>query len=157
MPEQPQKIEIKTPDTSTPRVDTGIEHIPDLNNESNGEKIITQEPLETPSIASSTTSPTTVVEKNEVQRLADIERILEEDLGDIYFKLAPADKEKFRVGGETAARQINTLLAEVSVQLKKVIDVIRNWLKLIPGVNAYFLEQEAKIKADRILKLNQPR
>ncbi len=115
--------------------------------------------------ATPATAPTPTADSNSVpatptvdpQRIADIERILEEDLGDMYFKLAPADKEKFRLGGEEAARQINTLLSAVSVQFKKVVDVIRNWLKLIPGVNTYFLEQEAKIKADRLLKLNQRR
>jgi len=30
-----------------------------------------------------------------------------------------------------------------------------NWLKLIPGVNKFFLEQEAKIKTDEVLKLKQ--
>jgi len=31
--------------------------------------------------------------------------------------------------------------------------LIKKWLLLIPGVNKYFLEQEAKIKADEIVKM----
>jgi hypothetical protein len=29
------------------------------------------------------------------------------------------------------------------------------WLKLLPGVNRFFLEQEAKIKTDRIIHLKK--
>ena len=90
----------------------------------------------------------------EAQRMADIERILEEDLADIYFKLPEAERAEFRRTGEETARQINTLLAATSIKVKKIIDLIRDWLKLIPGVNRFFLDQEAKIKADRLLKLN---
>jgi hypothetical protein len=35
--------------------------------------------------------------------------------------------------------------------VKKILALIRDWLKLIPGVNRFFLEQEAKIKTDKIL------
>ncbi|QQS60115.1 hypothetical protein IPN41_03230 [Candidatus Falkowbacteria bacterium] len=97
---------------------------------------------------SSTTNPV------EAQRLADIERILEEDLSEIYFKLPEADKVKFRVTGEQTAKEINSLLSSATVKLKKIIEVITGWLKLIPGVSKFFLEQEAKIKADRLLKLH---
>jgi hypothetical protein len=97
---------------------------------------------------SSTTNPV------EAQRLADIERILEEDLSEIYFKLPEAEKVKFRVTGEKTAREINSLLSSATVKLKKIIEVITGWLKLIPGVSKFFLEQEAKIKADRLLKLH---
>lgn len=97
-------------------------------------------------------SPTTV--SPEAQRLADIERILEEDLADLYGKLPPPAQEKFRVTGEATARQINTLLSATTIQLKKIVEAIRSWLSLIPGVSKYFLEQEAKIKADRLVKLH---
>jgi hypothetical protein len=35
------------------------------------------------------------------------------------------------------------------------VEIIRNWLKLIPRVNKYFLEQESKIKTDRIITLQR--
>lgn len=89
----------------------------------------------------------------QAQRIADIEHILEEDLTDIYAKLPAEAKEKFRLSGEKAARDINVLLATATVTLKKIIDIIRTWLQVIPGVGKYFLEQEAKIKADRLYKL----
>lgn len=93
----------------------------------------------------------------DVQRLADIERILEEDLSEIYFKLPEAEKVKFRTTGEETAREINTLLSAAQVKLKKIIEAITGWLKLIPGISQFFLEQEAKIKADRLLQLNNRR
>jgi len=33
---------------------------------------------------------------------------------------------------------------------RKALGLIRDWLRIIPGVNRFFLEQEAKIKADKI-------
>ena len=38
---------------------------------------------------------------------------------------------------------------------KKIFQLILEWLKLLPGINRFFLEQEAKIKTDRIIHLNQ--
>lgn len=101
-----------------------------------------------------TATANTIPNPAEVQRIADIERILEEDLSEIYFQLSETDKTKFRTTGEQAAKEINVLLASATVTLKKIIDVITGWLKLIPGVSKFFLEQEAKIKADRLLKLH---
>lgn len=101
-----------------------------------------------------TTTVNTIPNPAEAQRIADIERILEEDLSEIYFQLSETDKTKFRTSGEQAAKDINVLLASATVTLKKIIDVITGWLKLIPGVSKFFLEQEAKIKADRLLKLH---
>jgi hypothetical protein len=36
-----------------------------------------------------------------------------------------------------------------------VLDLIRQWLMLIPRVNRYFLEQESKIKTDRMMTLQR--
>jgi hypothetical protein len=45
------------------------------------------------------------------------------------------------------------MLDKGKVNVKKVRDLIIKWLRIIPGVNRYFLEQEAKIKSDRLLEL----
>lgn len=89
----------------------------------------------------------------EVERAAEIERILEDDLATTYFNLPEDKKEEFRVQGEKTAWAINQLLSATKVKVKKIISLIRNWLLIIPGVNKFFLEQEAKIKADKIIKL----
>ena len=89
----------------------------------------------------------------EVERQVEIERILEEDLATVYFNLPEDKKEKFRLQGEQTAWQINKLLASTKIKVQKIITLIKNWLLLIPGVNRFFLEQEAKLKADEIIKL----
>jgi hypothetical protein len=44
-------------------------------------------------------------------------------------------------------------LGQTKIKVNKIIDLIRRWLKLIPGINKFFLEQEVKIKADKIIRL----
>lgn len=83
--------------------------------------------------------------------LADIESALQEDLEDLYKQLPPARQKQFRVRGEQAATSIRQLLVSAHANVKKIFQIIADWLKLIPGVNRFFLEQEAKIKTDKIL------
>jgi len=87
------------------------------------------------------------------QVLQNIETILEEDLEQIYFSMNSAQQKQFKKQGEKAAIKIMDLLKKAHVNIKKIINVIREWLKLIPGINRFFLEQEAKIKADKIIEI----
>jgi hypothetical protein len=85
--------------------------------------------------------------------LEKIEDVLQEDLEDIYFQL-PAEKQaEFRQTGEETASKIVLLLSSVKVQVRKILELIVKWLRVIPHVNKYFLEQEAKIKTDKLLEL----
>jgi len=89
-----------------------------------------------------------------VQRYQRIEQILEEDFGEIYNNLSPQEQKLFKIKGEEAARSIFQLVYHKSkVKVKKIIKMIKEWLKTIPGINKFFLEQEAKIKADKIVAL----
>lgn len=90
------------------------------------------------------------------ERQKKIEKILEIDLAAIYNSLTPEKKIEFKAAGERAAFEITGLLAEATVQVKKIIEIIINWLKIVPGINRFFIEQEAKIKADEIMKLAEP-
>lgn len=82
-----------------------------------------------------------------------IEEVLQEDLKDVYAKM-PADKKKiFRQKGEETASKIEILVKKTKINAAKILDLIKRWLGVIPGVNKFFLEQEAKIKADKILQL----
>jgi len=90
----------------------------------------------------------------ELERAKAIEKILEEDLSDVYFNLPEDKREQFRVKGEATVLEINHILASAKIKVDKIIRLIRDWLLIIPGVNKFFLEQEAKLKTDRILKLN---
>ncbi|HPA25515.1 MAG TPA: hypothetical protein PLK76_02025 [bacterium] len=82
-----------------------------------------------------------------------LEAILEEDLGDLYFSLPENKQQEFKIKGEETTKKIAYLLTNAKATFKKVFNLIFKWLKIIPGVNKYFLEQEAKIKADRILEI----
>ncbi|MBU1039309.1 hypothetical protein KKC17_03775 [Patescibacteria group bacterium] len=83
-----------------------------------------------------------------------VENVLEEDLADVYLSLSPDKQQEFKKAGEIAAKKISRLMRKVKISLSQIIKIIRQWLSVIPGVNKYFLEQTAKIKADKILKLH---
>lgn len=86
--------------------------------------------------------------------LRQVESILEDDLGDIYFRLDVAHQRLFKEEGERASRQIEAVLATGKSIAVKVLTIIKKWLQLIPGVNKFFIEQEAKIKTDQITRLH---
>ncbi|MFA6304794.1 MAG: hypothetical protein WCV73_02960 [Patescibacteria group bacterium] len=80
-----------------------------------------------------------------------VEGILAEGLEQEYLKLTPEKQLQFREVGEETASKIALLLKSAKVKVKEIFRLILDWLKIIPGLNKFFLEQEAKIKADRIL------
>jgi len=84
-----------------------------------------------------------------------IENILEDGLSEAYLSLSAEKKQEFKMVGEATAKKITLLLQEAKVKISQIFLLIIRWLKVIPGVNKFFLEQEAKIKTDRIIKLNQ--
>ncbi len=86
-----------------------------------------------------------------------IERILEENLIEVYLSLPPAARAKFKGEGEAAALKIRSMIEQAKVRAKEVLKIILTWLKTIPRINNYFLQQEAKIKADKIILLAQER
>lgn len=98
-----------------------------------------------------TASPAVVATPTVVSRIKEIENVLEEDLGEIYFQLSETDKLRFKTQGEVTANQIDALLTSMKATAGKVADLIRAWLMIIPGVNKFFLEQETKIKTDKIM------
>ncbi|MBH41720.1 MAG: hypothetical protein CL685_03325 [Candidatus Magasanikbacteria bacterium] len=83
-----------------------------------------------------------------------IEKILEEGLKDAYQELTITQKQEFKIKGEEITYEIQQLVGENRVKVKKIFTLILEWLKLLPGVNKFFLEQEAKIKADKIISVN---
>lgn len=83
----------------------------------------------------------------------ELENILEEGLQDIYVSLSPEDQKKFREKGEEVASQLEIMIVNLKVTVKKILALVREWLRTIPGVNRFFLEQEVKIKADQIMAI----
>ena len=86
-------------------------------------------------------------------RAQEIDKILAEGLNEVFLKMPPEQQKKFKTKGEETVARINQLLGKTKVKVKQIVDLIRRWLKLVPGVNKFFLEQEAKIKADKIMQL----
>lgn len=82
----------------------------------------------------------------------EVEKILEAGLGEYVKDLPPDARERFTKKGEEIAGQIATMVRTLQVKIKQVILLIRDWLLTIPGVNKFFLEQEAKIKTDCIVQ-----
>ena len=89
------------------------------------------------------------------QAFKRIEEILEEDLGNVYLEMTPAEQKVFKAKGEEAASKIRILIQQVKIRVKDILELIKKWLSYIPGVNKYFLEQEAKIKTDKILEMTE--
>jgi hypothetical protein len=98
-------------------------------------------------------APPVAVQKN--SEVVKIESILSEHLDDLYLMMTPQQQLAFREKGEETAGKIATLLQGAKVKIREILNLIRDWLKLLPGINKFFLEQEAKIKTDRILNLHE--
>lgn len=91
------------------------------------------------------------------QQQKQVEKILESGLEEIYSELSNDKKKEFKIVGEQTAAKINLLLNKTKIKIKDIINLIKKWLLLIPGISKYFLEQEAKIKADDIIKIKKSR
>lgn len=84
---------------------------------------------------------------------SQVEELLSDDLLGLYSELPPATQAEFKAKGEEVASKIQQMIKGARVVAKEVLDLIVSWLRIIPGVNKFFLEQEAKIKTDKILAL----
>lgn len=85
--------------------------------------------------------------------LVKIEKILEEDLESFYFSMPPDKQLAFKEKGEETASKIEKMVEAGKAVARKILKLIRAWLKIIPGVNKFFLEQEAKIKTDKVMAM----
>jgi hypothetical protein len=129
---------------------------PSLNLEKPAEKNETANETvgETPAVVIPAKPIPSVISEYE-ERERQIENFLAQDLEEIYLGLPLNKQVEFRQTGEETARKINKLLEHTKINIGKIVVLIRKWLSLIPGVNKFFLEQEAKIKADEIVKLRK--
>jgi len=84
-----------------------------------------------------------------------IDNILEEGLTELYMQIPKEKQLEFKQKGEETANKITQLLRETKVQVKKILNLIINWLSIIPGINKFFIKQEAKIKTDKLLALKK--
>lgn len=110
------------------------------------------EPVVTPSVV---VPPTEMVKIEKPPLIMDIEGVLEEGLSELYISMPPALQAEFKQKGEETTSKIAEILAKGKDMAKKIFEVIVEWLKLIPGVNKFFLEHEAKIKTDKVLQIKK--
>ncbi len=88
-------------------------------------------------------------------RYREIENVLADGLDDLYLGMDQSSQERFKKAGEEAGKSIDGLILKGRGTAKKIVEIIKKWLSLIPGINKFFLEQEAKIKADKIMNLQK--
>lgn len=91
--------------------------------------------------------------KDEV--MIKVEKIMEDGLNEAFQCLSPVARQEFKIKGEKTAAKISELLRATHVKIKKIFRLLVEWLRMLPGINRFFLEQEAKIKTDRILEIKK--
>lgn len=84
--------------------------------------------------------------------LSNIENILAEDLTEVFLELPDDRKLAFKQKGEEVAVKIVQMMESGRMKIAKILGWIQEWLQMIPGVNKYFINQEAKIAADNVLR-----
>lgn len=112
------------------------------------EHVTIQVPVQVPVAPSTPTYTATPLHR-------EIEKVLEEDMVPLFLELNADQRKQFRAGGTIAANKIEVLLRSTGDVLREVLRAIREWLSLLPGVSRFFIEREAKIKAEKILFLRQ--
>lgn len=89
--------------------------------------------------------------------MTEVEKILEDGLGNFVETMPEDARQRFLAKGREVSTSIAVMVRSFKVELRSVIHLVREWLMTIPSVNRYFLEQEAKIKTDRIITLAKNR
>jgi len=89
------------------------------------------------------------------EELLMIENILSENIAALYRQLSAEKQQAFRKRGEEVALKIKGTLRQTRVRAHELLQLIKEWLKMLPGISYYFLEQEAKIKTDKVLQMKR--
>lgn len=113
------------------------------------------EPIAAPVHIAPPTTPVRPIPQVRDELAVQIEKIMEENLGDVYSALTPVQKQQFKIKGEETANKIKHIIETTTAKLGKIVKLIFEWLKILPGINHFFLEQEAKIKAEKIITLGE--
>lgn len=103
----------------------------------------------------SPSAPVPPVETVKSPELLKIEALLSEHLDELFLQMTPDQQIVFQRKGEITAGKIEKLMQDVKLKVRDVLSLIKEWLRLIPGINKFFLEQEAKIKTDRLLAIHE--
>lgn len=160
LPNKPAELIPKPLEQTPPEAPRPVEVVPEAEpvKETGAVGVPVEAPAQPPSVPSEMPPPPAPVAVSPTAPAKDpvaaqIEDLLAEDLTDAFLKMPPETQQEFKKKGEETAGKIREIITQAKVNARKIFDLIRDWLKLIPGVNRFFLEQEAKIKTDKILRL----
>lgn len=151
----PKKInndEVETADFRE-RPDLELEKSPEKTTERQSEVLDNED--DSPEIAQKIAPVTAVPVISANERERAIESIMANGLEDLFLGLSPDKQLEFKKNGEETAEKINKLLDQAKVKIKKIVDLLKKWLSFLPGAGKFFIEQEAKIRADKITELRK--
>lgn len=100
--------------------------------------------------------PANTVQHHEAPKdelLEKVESVMSRGLMDVYKEMSADKQAVFKTAGEEAAKRIREMLASGKPRRYTTMKLLGTWLKTIPKVNRYFLEQEVKLKTDDIQDL----
>mgnify|MGYP000019879445 CR=1 FL=1 len=97
-------------------------------------------------------SAETLPQEQSKERVKEVEKVLEEDLEEVYTELGDKAKAELKSSGEELTQDINTMLERRNLDPNKLHKRIKKWLSQL-NTNKHFLDQEAKKKTDKILEL----
>jgi hypothetical protein len=95
------------------------------------------------------------LKEEKIRQIKEIDSILSEGLEDIFLDMPMERQQIFKKTGEEVTTKINELMGKTKIKFEKIVNLIKKWLGLIPNVSNYYLIQEAKIKADKIIKTKE--
>lgn len=152
----PVSKETPVPDSKVEKIDVKIENVIESESSHTIEDAENKKPLEKTGEGFKSSKKSNVkIDSPDSIRQKQIDSILSEGLNDVFLEMNQRQQQIFKEEGEKTATKINIILSSAKVKLKSIINLIKIWLKLIPKINSHFLEQEAKIKADKIIKLKK--
>lgn len=93
------------------------------------------------------------VQQTDNDEVKKIETLLSQGMENAFLSMDTATQAQFKIKGEETSKKIASLMHQTKVKVKQVIDLILDWLNIIPRVNKFYIEQESKIKAEAILKM----
>lgn len=147
---------VSVPETPHPESKEAAREDPEMKPETSHEEQsapLVEETPAAPPIPASSHAPTGHGAVSHDKLLTGIERILEENLEGAYQNLPPDVARAFKEKGEETAVTIRDLVSRAKIKVRAIVKLIGGWLKMLPGVNRFFLVQEIKLKTDKILEL----
>lgn len=96
-----------------------------------------------------------VVPNNQQIIHRQVEDVLSTGMENVFLSLDAALQRDFKLKGEETSNKITLILMQTKIKVSTITKLILEWLRIIPKINKHYLEQEAKIKTDNILKIKQ--